>query len=313
MTEAEAIVVETVLPGQGSEKVAFVRTLYFRVLVGISLGVLLGALAPGATDYFEPLAQGFIKLVKMTIAPLIFCTVVVGIAGTHSLKQVGKAGGLALLYFEVASTVALVIRLVIVNVISPGSGLHRSLTPADADKVAAFLGKQPKPNFVLDIIPDLGGSHVLSVLLIAILVGVALHRIGEHATPLTDLVDRAGKVMFEIVAMIMQLAPLGAMGAMQVTISKYGVGSLASLAELMGCFYGTCLIFILGVLGLVARIHGFSILRFIRYIKQELFIVLGTSSSGSRARTRSSRSARPVASPCSTSRSHRRWRSSSAS
>ncbi|HSN27277.1 MAG TPA: cation:dicarboxylase symporter family transporter, partial [Kofleriaceae bacterium] len=137
-------------------------------------------------------------------------------AGTHSLKQVGKAGGLALLYFEVASTVALVIGLVIVNVISPGSGLHRSLTPADADKVAAFLGKQPKSNFVLDIIPALGGNHVLSVLLIAILVGVALHRIGERGVQLTDLVDRAGKVMFEIVAMIMQLAPLGAMGAMQV-------------------------------------------------------------------------------------------------
>lgn len=281
MTEPEAIVVETVHPGQGSEKVRFVRTLYFRVLVGISIGVLVGALAPGAADYFEPLAQGFIKLVKMTIAPLIFCTVVVGIAGTHSLKQVGKAGGLALLYFEVASTVALVIGLVIVNVVSPGSGLHRSLTPADADKVAAFLGKQPKSSFVLDIIPDLGGNHVLSVLMIAILVGVALHRIGERGAPLTDLVDRAGKVMFEIVAMIMQLAPLGAMGAMQVTISKYGVGSLASLAELMGCFYGTCLIFILGVLGIVARIHGFSIVRFIRYIKQELFIVLGTSSSES--------------------------------
>jgi len=281
MTEAEAIVVSTVLPAQGSEKPGFVRSLYFRVLVGIAIGVLIGVLAPGAADYFDPLAQGFIKLVKMTIAPLIFCTVVVGIAGTHSLKDVGKAGGLALLYFEVASTIALVIGLVVVNVVSPGSGLHRSLTAADADKVAAFLGKQPKPNFVLDIIPDLGSSHVLSVLLIAILVGVALHRIGEHGAPLTDLVERAGKVMFQIVAMVMQLAPLGAMGAMQVTISKYGAGSLVSLAELMGCFYATCLIFILGVLGVVARAHGFSIVRFIRYIKQELFIVLGTSSSES--------------------------------
>ncbi|MBV8757345.1 MAG: C4-dicarboxylate transporter DctA [Deltaproteobacteria bacterium] len=277
MTEAEAIVVETVRPGQASEKLGFIRTLYFRVLVGIAIGVLVGALAPGAADYFEPLAQGFIKLVKMTIAPLIFCTVVVGIAGTHSLKQVGKAGGLALLYFEVASTVALVIGLIIVNLVSPGAGLHKSLTPADAEKVAAFLGKQPKSNFVLDLIPDLGGSHVLSVLLIAILVGVAMQRIGARA----EAIERAGKVVFEIVAMIMQLAPLGAMGAMQVTISKYGLGSLASLAELMGCFYGTCLIFIIGVLGLVARIHGFSIFRFIRYIKQELFIVLGTSSSES--------------------------------
>jgi aerobic C4-dicarboxylate transport protein len=281
MTEAEAIVVETVRPRQGSEKLGFVRTLYFRVLVGIAIGILVGALAPGASDYFDPLAQGFIKLVKMTIGPLIFCTVVVGIAGTHSMKQVGKAGGLALLYFEVASTVALAIGLFIVNAISPGVGINRSLTPADAEKVAAYLGKQPKSSFVLDIIPDLGGSHVLSVLLVAILVGIALHQIGERGAPVRELIERLGEVMFKIVAMIMQLAPLGAMGAMMVTVSKYGLGSLASLAELMGCFYATCLIFILGVLGTVARIHGFSILRFIRYIKQELFIVLGTSSSES--------------------------------
>jgi aerobic C4-dicarboxylate transport protein len=281
MTEAETIVVETVLPRQVSEKSSFVRSLYFRVLVGIAIGILAGLLIPGAADYFDPLAQGFIKLVKMTIAPLIFCTVVVGIAGTPSMKQVGKAGGLALVYFELASTVALAIGLVIVNVISPGTGLNKSLSPADADKVAAFLGKQPKSSFILDIIPDLGGSHVLSVLLIAILVGIALHRIGERGTPLRTGIERAGEVMFAIVAMIMQLAPLGAMGAMMITVSKYGVGSLASLAELMGCFYATCLIFILGVLGVVARIHGFSILRFIRYIKSELFIVLGTSSSES--------------------------------
>jgi len=259
----------------------FYKSLYFRVLVGIAIGIAIGALAPSIAEQLDPLSAGFIKLVKMTIAPLIFCTVVVGIAGSHSMKQVGKAGGLALIYFEVASTIALVIGLVIVNVISPGAGMNRALTPEDTAKVSAFLGKQPKSSFILDIIPDLGGGHVLSVLFVAILVGIALHRIGERGAPLRELIGRGGDVMFQIVGMIMHLAPLGALGAMAVTVSKYGVGSLASLAELMGCFYATCLIFILGVLGLVAHLHGFSIVRFIRYIKAELLIVLGTSSSES--------------------------------
>jgi aerobic C4-dicarboxylate transport protein len=259
----------------------FYKSLYFRVLVGIALGVAVGALDPSLAGKLEPLSSGFIKLVKMTIAPLIFCTVVVGIAGTHSMKQVGKAGGLALLYFEVASTIALCIGLVIVNVVSPGSGLNKNLTPDDAAKVAAFIGKHPKPNFVLDIIPDLAGGHVLSVLLVAILVGVALHRLGEKGAQLRIVIAQGGEVMFQIVAIVMQLAPLGALGAMAVTVGTYGVGGLTNLAELMACFYTTCLIFIFGVLGIVAHVHGFSIFRFVRYIKDELLIVLGTSSSES--------------------------------
>jgi aerobic C4-dicarboxylate transport protein len=259
----------------------FYKSLYVRVLVGIAIGVALGALVPSFGARLEPLSSGFIKLIKMTIAPLIFCTVVVGIAGTHSMKQVGKAGGLALLYFEVASTVALIIGLVIVNVISPGAGMNKNLTPDDAANVAAFIGKHPKSNFVLDIIPELGGGHVLSVLLFAILVGVALHRLGEKGVQLRTVLAQAGDVMFEIVGIIMQLAPLGALGAMAVTVSAYGVGGLTRLAELMACFYSTCLIFIFGVLGIVAHIHGFSIFRFVRYIKDELLIVLGTSSSES--------------------------------
>jgi aerobic C4-dicarboxylate transport protein len=259
----------------------FYKSLYFRVLVGIALGVAVGALDPSLAGKLEPLSSGFIKLVKMTIAPLIFCTVAVGIAGTHSMKQVGKAGGLALLYFEVASTIALFIGLVIVNVVSPGSGLNKNLTPDDAAKVAAFIGKHPKPNFVLDIIPDLAGGHVLSVLLVAILVGVALHRLGEKGAQLRIVIAQGGEVMFQIVAIVMQLAPLGALGAMAVTVGTYGVGGLTNLAELMACFYTTCLIFIFGVLGIVAHVHGFSIFRFVRYIKDELLIVLGTSSSES--------------------------------
>jgi aerobic C4-dicarboxylate transport protein len=259
----------------------FYKSLYFRVLVAIAIGVALGALAPGFAAQLEPLSVGFIKLVKMTIAPLIFCTVVAGISGTHSMKQVGKAGGLALIYFEVASTIALIIGLVIVNVVSPGAGRDHSLTPDDAAKVAAFVGKQPKSSFVLDLIPDLAGGHVLSVLLVAILVGVALHQLGERGAQLRTLIGQGGDVMFRIVAMVMQLAPLGALGAMAGTVSAYGVSELAKLAELMACFYSTCLIFIFGALGAVAHIHGFSIFRFVRYIKAELLIVLGTSSSES--------------------------------
>jgi aerobic C4-dicarboxylate transport protein len=259
----------------------FYKSLYFRVLVGIAVGVVIGAVWPDVGARLDVISTGFINLVKMTIGPLIFSTVVVGIAGTHSMKQVGKAGGLALLYFEVASTIALFIGLVIVNVVSPGAGLNRVVTTADEAAVTKALGHHATSNFVLDIIPDLGGSHVLSVLFIAILVGVALHQIGERGAPLRAVIESLGEVMFRIVALVMQLAPIGALGAMAYTVGKYGVSSLASLAELMACFYATCLIFIFGVLGTVARIHGFSIVSFIRYIKAELFIVLGTSSSES--------------------------------
>jgi aerobic C4-dicarboxylate transport protein len=259
----------------------FIKSLYFRVLVGIALGIAIGALWPDVAPRLGLLATGFIKLVKMTIGPLIFSTVVVGIAGTHSMKQVGKAGGLALLYFEVASTLALGIGLVIVNVVSPGAGIHKIVSTADVETVAKHVGAKSSSSFVLDIIPDLAGSHVLSVLLVAILVGVALHHVGERGKPLRAVIESLGEVMFRIIAMVMELAPLGALGAMAVTVGTYGIASLASLAELMACFYATCLVFLFGVLGTVARIHGFSIFSFLRYIKAELFIVLATSSSES--------------------------------
>ena len=257
----------------------FTKSLYFRVLVGIAIGLAIGVLWPDFAPRLDVLSTGFIKLVKMTIGPLIFSTVVVGIAGTHSMKQVGKAGGLALLYFEVASTVALAIGLVIVNVVSPGAGIHKIVTSDDTQQIQHVGGKAS--SFVLDIIPDLAGSHVLSVLLVAILAGVALHHIGDRGKPLRAVIESLGEVMFRIIAMVMELAPLGALGAMAVTVGKYGVASLGSLAELMACFYATCLIFLFGVLGTIARIHGFSIFSFVRYIKAELFIVLATSSSES--------------------------------
>ncbi len=260
-------------------KRSFAHSLYFRVLVGILLGVVVGLLAPEQGAKLKPLADGFIKLVTMTIAPLIFCTLVPGVASHASIGGVGKAGGLAILYFEVVSTIALAIGLVIVDVVSPGSTLHHVVVGGDADQIAA-LGK-PKSSFILDIIPELGGHSLLSVLLVALLFAFALRSIGERGAPVLDLVERIGAVVFAIVAMIMQLAPLGAFGAMAFTVATFGSESLESLGTLMLCFYATCLVFLFGVLALIARAHGFSIFRFVRYIRQELLIVLGTSSSES--------------------------------
>ena len=263
-----------------SPRTPFHTTLYFRVLVAIALGIAVGAAAPDFAEKLEPLGAGFIRLVKMTIAPLIFCTVVAGIAGMKSMKEVGKAGGLALVYFEVVTTLALAIGLVIMNIVRPGDGINAIPSAHDLQRVQEALGKKAKSNFVLDIIPDFG-SNLLPVLFAAILFGFALHASGERGKPVRDLLDSFGEVIFKLVAIIMQLAPIGAFGAMAYTVGKYGVASLANLGELMACFYATCLVFLFGVLGIIARLHGFSILRFVRYIREELFIVLGTSSSES--------------------------------
>ena len=265
----------------------FYTTLYFRVLVAIALAVVLGIVDPELAKRFEPLGSGFIKLVKMTIAPLIFCTVVVGIAGMKSKGQVGKTGGLAILYFEVASTLALIVGLVIVNLVAPGGGMNADPSRLDPGDVTKLLGTaKPKStvDFFLEVIPDtffsgLARGDILPVLLVAVLFGFALHAMAERGKPVTELVDRVGHAIFGVIAIIMQLAPVGAFGAMAFTVGKYGVDSLGALVELLACFYATCIIFIFGVLGLVARLHGFSIWRFIRYIREELFIVLGTSSS----------------------------------
>jgi aerobic C4-dicarboxylate transport protein len=263
----------------------FVRTLYFRVLIAIAIGIVIGLTAPDFAVQLKPLADGFIKLVKMTIAPLIFCTLVVGVAGMESLKKVGKAGGLAVLYFEVVSSLALVIGLAVVNLVGPGHGFHAN--PATLDQSGIPHGElKSTADFLLDIIPDtfVGAfvhGELLQVLLIALLFGFALHSLGERGKPVLELIDRTGHVVFGIVSIIMQLAPLGALGAMALTVGKFGLHTLASLAELMACFYATCLLFIFGVLGTVARVHGFSIVKYLRYIREELFIVLGTSSSES--------------------------------
>ena len=265
------------------------RSLYFQVLVAIVIGVLLGHYYPDLGKAMKPLGDGFIKLIKMLIAPIIFCTVVVGIAGMEDMKKVGKTGGLALLYFEIVSTFALIVGLIIVNVVQPGAGMNVDPASLDTKAVAAYTGPgkmQSTTDFLLNVIPNtvvdaFAKGEILQVLLFAILFGFSLHALGARGKPLFDVIDKFSHAMFGIVGMIMKVAPLGAFGAMAFTIGAYGVGTLVSLGKLMACFYATCLIFIFVVLGLIARVHGFGIWKFIKYIKEELFIVLGTSSSES--------------------------------
>jgi aerobic C4-dicarboxylate transport protein len=265
------------------------RSLYFQVIVAIVLGVLVGTFYPEAGAAMKPFGDAFIKLIKMMIAPVIFCTVVTGIAGVEDMKKVGKTGGLALIYFEVMSTVALILGLVVMNILRPGSGMNVDPSTLDSASVAAYTGPgklQSVTDFLLNVIPttvvdSFAKGEILQVLLFAVLFGFALQRLGTRSGPMLGFIDALSSVLFGIVGIIMKVAPLGAFGAMAFTIGKYGFGSLLSLGELMGCFYATCLVFIFGALGLVARLHGFSIWRFVKYIGDELFIVLGTSSSES--------------------------------
>src|SRR5256714_4058558 len=265
------------------------RSLYFQVIVAVVLGVLLGYFFPDTGTAMKPLGDGFIKLIKMIIAPIIFCTVVVAIAGMESMKTVGKTGGYALLYFEAVSTIALIVGLMIINLFQPGAGMNIDPASLDTKSIAAYAapGKmQSTTDFLLNVIPNtvvdaFAKGEILQVLLFSVLFGFALHRFGAKGKPVFEFIDKVSHILFGIVGIIMKLAPIGAFGAMAFTIGKYGVGSLLSLAKLMGTFYATCLFFILVVLGIIAWLHGFSIWKFIKYIKEELFIVLGTSSSES--------------------------------
>ncbi|CAB5564949.1 Aerobic C4-dicarboxylate transport protein [Pseudomonas putida] len=265
------------------------KSLYIQVLVAITIGILLGHYYPETGVALKPLGDGFVKLIKMVIAPIIFCTVVSGIAGMQSMKSVGKTGGYALLYFEIVSTIALIIGLVVVNVVQPGAGMHVDVSTLNASSVAAYAAagaQQTTVGFLLNIIPNtvvgaFANGDILQVLMFSVLFGFALHRLGSYGKPVLDLIDRFAHVMFNIINMIMKLAPVGAFGAMAFTIGQYGVGSLVQLSYLMICFYVTCLLFILVVLGGICRFHGFSVLKLIRYIREELMIVLGTSSSES--------------------------------
>lgn len=262
-------------------------SLYPQVIVAILLGIALGLYAPKTAAAMMPFGEGFIKLIKMIIAPVIFCTIVLGIAGTSDLKKVGRTGALALLYFEIVSTIALVIGLIIVNAVRPGEGMNVDIASLNTSSIASYAtpGKMKSTTtFILDIIPAtffdaFAKGEILQVLLLAVLTGFALQKLGEMGKPVFHFIEAGNHVLFELVGMIMRLAPLGAFGAMAFTIGNYGLGSLLSLAKLMGTFYLTCLCFVFIVLALIARFHGFSIVRLLRYIAEELFIVLGTSSS----------------------------------
>ncbi|RMM15975.1 C4-dicarboxylate transport protein [Pseudomonas syringae pv. pisi] len=265
------------------------KSLYFQVIVAIVIGILIGHFYPDTGKALKPLGDGFIKLIKMVIAPIIFCTVVSGIAGMQSMKSVGKTGGYALLYFEIVSTIALLIGLIVVNVVQPGVGMNIDVSTLDASKIAAYVTAgqdQSIVGFILNVIPNtivgaFANGDILQVLMFSVIFGFALHRLGAYGKPVLDFIDRFAHVMFNIINMIMKLAPLGAFGAMAFTIGAYGVSSLVQLGQLMICFYITCVLFVVFVLGAIARAHGFSIFKLIRYIREELLIVLGTSSSES--------------------------------
>jgi aerobic C4-dicarboxylate transport protein len=265
------------------------KSLYFQVITAIVIGVILGHFWPATGEAMKPLGDAFIKLIKMIIAPIIFCTVVVGIAGMEDMKKVGKTGGLALLYFEIVSSVALIVGLVVINLVQPGSGMNIDPASLDTKGIAAYTKPgqmQGTVDFLLAIIPAtvvdaFAKGEILQVLMFSVLFGFALHKFGGRGTLVFDMIEKTSHVLFSIVGIIMKAAPIGAFGAMAFTIGKYGVGSLLSLGKLMATFYATCLIFIFVVLGLIARLHGFSVWKFIKYIKEELLIVLGTSSSES--------------------------------
>ena len=264
--------------------------LYFWVLLAILAGGTLGYLRPDAGVALKPLGDGFIALVKMLIAPIIFCTVVLGIAGAGDMKKVGRVGGKALLYFEVVSTFALAIGLVVANVLQPGKGFNVDPATLDGKAVADYArvaATQSTTDFVLHIIPRTffdaftGSGDLLQVLFVAVLFGYAMTHLGKEGHAVHAVIETSSHVFFKMMNTLMKVAPLGAGGAMAFTIGRYGLASLKPLAALMGSFYLTCALFVLVVLGTIAALTGFSIVRFILYIKDELLTVLGTSSSES--------------------------------
>ena len=268
----------------------FFGKLYVQVLIGVTAGVLLGVLSPQLGSDLKPLGDAFIKLIKMVFAPIIFATVVLGIARMENMKELGRVGVRALIYFEVLSTFALLIGLVVVNVLQPGQGMNIDPATLDTKAIASYTASAAKPtgivDFLLNMIPAsvidaLAKNDILQILVFSTLFGVALSHIGPRAKPVIDFLDSFVHGVFSIVGMIMRLAPLAAFGAMAFTVGKYGLGSIVSLGKLMGAMYLTCFLFVVIVLGIISRLSGFSLWKFLKYIKDEIFTVLGTSSSES--------------------------------
>ncbi len=264
--------------------------LYVQVLLGVSAGVALGVWAPDIASDLKPLGDVFIKLIKMVFAPIIFATVVLGIARMENMKELGRVGVRALIYFEVLSTFALALGLLVVNVVQPGHGMNIDPAHLDTKAIASYTHAAEKPHtfidFMMNLVPTsivdaLAKNDILQILVFATLFGIALSHIGARAKPVVDFLDSFTHGIFTVVGMIMRLAPIAAFGAMAFTVGKYGLGSVVSLGKLMGTMYITCFLFVVIVLGGVARLSGFSLWKFLKYIRDELFTVLGTSSSES--------------------------------
>ncbi len=267
--------------------VRWYHILYVQVVIAIVLGVLLGQFYPQVGESMKPLGDAFIKLVKMIIAPVIFLTVVTGIAGMSNMKTVGRVAGKAMLYFLTFSTLALIIGLVVANTLHPGAGLNIDPASLDTEKVASYVTKAHDSTivgFLMNIIPTttlspLVSGDILQVLFISVLFGIALAATGERGQPILEFFQQLSRPVFKLVAILMKAAPIGAFGAMAFTIGKYGIASIGNLLYLILTFYITSVLFIVIVLGMVAKYNGFSIFKLVRYIKDELFLVLGTSSS----------------------------------
>ena len=270
-----------------SRKLPLYRVLYIQVIIAIIFGILLGHFYPDVGESFKPLGDGFIKIVKMIIAPVIFLTVVTGIAGMNNMKAVGKVAGKSMIYFLTFSTIALVIGLITANIIRPGDGLNISPESLDSSRVEMYVAQAHSSSlvdFLMNIIPDtivspLVNGNILQVLFVSVIFGLALASIGSQGEPVLKFLQHLCAPIFKMVSMLMKLAPIGAFGAMAFTIGKYGISSIGNLMLLVITFYLTALLFVLVVLGAVAKYNGFSILSLIKYIKDELWLVLGTSSS----------------------------------
>ncbi|WP_116521357.1 dicarboxylate/amino acid:cation symporter [Achromobacter insuavis] len=270
-----------------ARKLKFYQILYVQVLFAIVIGILLGYFKPDLGQAMQPLGDGFIKLVKMIIAPVIFLTVATGIAAMSDLKKVGRVAGKAMLYFLVFSTLALIVGMVVSHIVQPGAGMHINPATLDQKAVSGYVAKAHDSTitgFLLNVIPTtifspFVGGDILQVLFVAVLFGIALAQVGERGKPVLDFLTALAQPIFKLVAILMKAAPIGAFGAMAFTIGKYGIKSIINLAMLVGTFYATAVLFVVVVLGMVARYNGFSILKLVRYIREELLLVLGTSSS----------------------------------
>jgi len=265
--------------------------LYVQVLIGVTLGILVGVFWPQVGADMKPLGDAFIKLIKMVFAPIIFATVVLGIAKMENMKELGRVGVRALIYFEVLSTFALVLGLVVVNLVQPGQGMNVDPATLDAQAISSYTaaaanGSGGFTDFLLHVIPGsvvdaFAKNEILQILLFSTLLGIALANLGERGKPVVDVLESFSHGMFYIVGLVMRVAPLAACGAMAFTVGKYGLGSIVSLGKLMATMYLTCFLFVVIILGTIARLSGFSLWKFLKYLREELFTVLGTSSSES--------------------------------